>query len=92
MNRSAAGHDSGTRIAVPLFVPFLVNRTLAPFRNGPAVAGDRGTAAAVLGTTGVIVLADRLGSRYVRRRRDGTAAESGRRHEVDEARPLAGAG
>lgn len=114
MNRSAAGHDSGTRIAVPLFVTFLVTRpllsvfagqerddlaefctgyrTLAPFRNGPAVAGDRGTAAAVLGTTGVIVLADRLGSRYVRRRRDGTAAESGRRHEVDEARPLAGAG
>ncbi|MFF7674116.1 hypothetical protein [Actinacidiphila glaucinigra] len=92
MNRFAAGHDSGTRSAVPLFAAFLVNRTLAPFRNGPAVAGDRIATAAVLGTTGVIVLADRLGSRYVRRRRDGTATGSGRRHEVDEARPLAGAG
>ncbi|WP_326571480.1 hypothetical protein OG539_33960 [Actinacidiphila glaucinigra] len=37
-------------------------------------------------------LAGRLGSRYDRRRRDGTAAESGRRYEAGEARLLAGAG
>lgn len=92
MNRFAAGHGSGTRSAVLLFVTFLANRTLATFRNGPAVAGDRIAAAAVLGTTGVIVLAGRLGSRYVRRRRNGPAAASGRRREAGEARPLAGAG
>ncbi|MEU4096840.1 hypothetical protein [Streptomyces sp. NPDC026673] len=37
-------------------------------------------------------LAGRPGSRYDRRRRDGTAAESRRRHEAGEARLPAGAG
>lgn len=48
-------------------------------------------------TTGLVsipfgFLAGRLGSRHDQRRRDGTAAESRRRHEAGEAQLLAGAG